>query len=701
MNLSLAERSKRSALLERFGRWYGEERLAVAFTATNEGDDAKRVTTKDWDKARPLATADYAAGLIGERGLTRNVVIVLRPSNLVVLECDSEPDLVRIEGLGLPATVTVRSSEPYKRHYWFRPPETLESFPYVAFRFESSKLTADSGRYFLAPPSLHPSGAMYAFLPGRGPDDVDIAELPEELYRTLAADAHVQADEQRERLRVDPGAKVLAGGRGDAIFRYASMLRRWGSSREAILRAALEWNQERCEPPIERARVETQVAGAMRQEEAEQELKRALRAGTSTRSRPQPWPAFYAEAPVEHEWLVDELVPAGMLAFIAGPPKAGKTWLGLALALAVASGRPLFDTYAVPEARTVLYVALEGSRTGLRARLAALVRGLGLEPDDDELARLLVHYKPTPFDLVEPTARAAFERDVDELDPALIVVDVLRAAARFRENDAAEFAAVRDALVPMHATGRTVALLHHFGKLSEAQKERSPGERMAGTGAMYGALDVGFLITSSEGHARRMTVVLEARDFVAPDPITVAIVGEGSGARGGFTHADTATLELAVELALEERLEAAYGDGVWRTVKEAHASVAPATEANVRAALEGNPDRFVLLDDPTLVERHSTAKLYGTLDMQAAIALDVLAARGSAQLAQLGAKAGARAGAPPTGEQHPSGAPARNTPAARARDDREFVCRKCGETSTKGTGNRGDLCRDCVRPDLA
>ena len=65
---------------------------------------------------------------------------------------------------------------------------------------------------------------------------------------------------------------------------------------------------------------------------------------------------------------------------------------------------------------------------------------------------------------------------------------------------------------------------------------------MAGTGAMYGALDVGFLITRSESGARRMRVEVEARDFAAPDALGVVIDGTGSGEHGGFTYTDTATL---------------------------------------------------------------------------------------------------------------------------------------------------------------
>ena len=214
--------------------------------------------------------------------------------------------------------------------------------------------------------------------------------------------------------------------------------------------------------------------------------------------RSVPWSTFRDEAPPAHRWLIDGLLPAGVLCFVAGPPKNGKTWIGIALALAIAIGVPFAGAYEVPEPRDVLYVALEGSQTGLRTRIGALARGAGLDPDGDELERLHMLYRPRPFDLAELATADWLLEEAADVDAALVVVDVLRAAARFKENAAEDFARVRDDLDPLLAGERTVALLHHFGKLTDTQKERSPGERMAGTGAMYGALDVGFLITRSE-----------------------------------------------------------------------------------------------------------------------------------------------------------------------------------------------------------
>ena len=266
----------RRELLERHGRLYGERRLAVAFTECVPGGvgDPKAVTTKGWHQTRPLADASYAAGLLGKRGLTRNPAIVLRPSNLIGIDVDGEDDLARVEALELPETVAVRSSTPHKRHLYFRPPAELETIPYVAFRFEHGKLSCDTGRYFVAPPALHPSGAVYEFLPGHAPDEIDFAEFPLATYRQLTATAKRESAEQRDRLRAAPDAKVQEGNRREAVFRYACMQRRWTASRELIVDACMRWNETHCEPPLTLEQVAGQVDGAMKKD-GEQELAAA------------------------------------------------------------------------------------------------------------------------------------------------------------------------------------------------------------------------------------------------------------------------------------------------------------------------------------------------------------------------------------------------------------------------------------------
>lgn len=376
--------AERHALLDQYGRYYGREHFAVAFTASTQGDDAKRVTTTGWDRSAPLATADFGAGLIGNRGKERNVAIVLRPSNLIVLECDTEEDLARIGALNLPETLTVQSSAPYKRHFYFRPAPTLEAIPYVAFRFESGKLTADSGRYFLAPPSIHPSGAVYSFLPGRGPDDLPIAVLPEGLYTQLAQQARVEDSALREAIALDPGARIKAGNRRDYLFRYACMLRRWGLSQEEILAATLQFNQARCDPPVDPEFVAIQVDGAMKKKGGQEIAAAAALPPPSEVADPgrlewETAPPTAVEIrelavltarqtyelpdPPIADMLLGPAVVRRYRTIIAAGTGQGKTTLSLAMLAAIVNGQELLGWSGAGQCRALVVDLEQGLRT--------------------------------------------------------------------------------------------------------------------------------------------------------------------------------------------------------------------------------------------------------------------------------------------------------------------------------------------------
>jgi Primase C terminal 1 (PriCT-1)/Bifunctional DNA primase/polymerase, N-terminal len=181
------------------------------------------------------------------------------------LGCDSKDDLAAIEELGLPATITLRSSKPYKQHRWYRAPAGMETLPYVAFRFEHGNVYADEQRYLLPPPAIHPSGVEYAFLQGLGPGEIEIAELPADAYMECVRRSQESEREQRKRLRVDPDATVP---RHDRIFRYACALQNWMTSEDEILEAALAYNErhfaDHPDGPMSEQRVRSHVRGPLR-----------------------------------------------------------------------------------------------------------------------------------------------------------------------------------------------------------------------------------------------------------------------------------------------------------------------------------------------------------------------------------------------------------------------------------------------------
>jgi hypothetical protein len=251
------------------------------------------------------------------------------------------------------------------------------------------------------------------------------------------------------------------------------------------------------------------------------------------------WRQFEQQASDVIPCLVDGLWPESSLGFIAAPPKTGKTWIGLALALAVATGKPFLGEFHVPSPRPVLYVALEGHRSALRHRVGALARGLDLDPDSEQLKRLHVTYKPRGLNLMDPNWSVPVREAAESVQAQLVIVDVLRAAALMKENSADDVALLRSNLEPLRDTGASVALLHHFGKLTEISKDRAPGERMSGSGALFGVLDVGIYITGSSDGARKLRLAFDARDLATPPTRGVRLEGEGSDDNGGFTYDDS------------------------------------------------------------------------------------------------------------------------------------------------------------------
>ncbi len=255
----------------------------------------------------------------------------------------------------------------------------------------------------------------------------------------------------------------------------------------------------------------------------------------------QTWRQFEQSATDNVPFLVDRLWPEEAFGFIAAPPKKGKTWLGLSLAIAVATGKPFLGQLDVHQAQPVVYLALEGHRAAIRARTGALARGMGVDPDSGDLANLHLAYKPRGINIADPAWAHAVARTVQTKGARLLVVDVLRAAAQIKENSNEEFAALRHNLQTIIETGCSIAILHHFGKLSEISRDRDPAERMAGAGAMFGALDVGLFITGYDEETRALRLHVDCRDIATPHLHAVQLHGHGTGENGGLSYRDTAT----------------------------------------------------------------------------------------------------------------------------------------------------------------
>jgi hypothetical protein len=177
----------------------------------------------------------------------------------------------------------------------------------------------------------------------------------------------------------------------------------------------------------------------------------------------------------ELAWRIDDILPTCGLASVYGPSGAGKTYLCLDMAAAVARGDNWFGH--ATKACSVVYVALEG-QAGIRRRVAAWKKHYQTE------FPMNVRFMFDAFvinELKDPFLMAM--QIIHEFGAGLIFIDTLnRAAPDADENRSADMGEIiLGATTLQRETGATVVLIHHPGK----DVTRS----LRGHSSLYAALD--------------------------------------------------------------------------------------------------------------------------------------------------------------------------------------------------------------------
>lgn len=162
----------------------------------------------------------------------------------------------------------------------------------------------------------------------------------------------------------------------------------------------------------------------------------------------------------EPTWLVEGLLPVGLV-ILAGPPKRGKSWMALEIALAICAGGYFLGRKA--RQGRVLYCALEDSPRRLKDRL--LKQGW----TEAALANLDVVFARDFYDALGRNGADAallLAAQIEASDYALVVIDTVARAFGVRDwNDAALVTAV---LGPIQEaairTGKCVLAVDHHNK---------------------------------------------------------------------------------------------------------------------------------------------------------------------------------------------------------------------------------------------
>ena len=249
-----------------------------------------------------------------------------------------------------------------------------------------------------------------------------------------------------------------------------------------------------------------------------------------------------------HRWLIHSLWMQHGVGMIGGLPKSHKSWLGLDVAVSVASGTPCLDTFVVSDPGGVLLYMAEDAAPLVKARLLGLCRHRGLD-----LKALVIHVITAPtlrLDLLPDQHRLA--QTVRCLAPRLLILDPFVRLHQANENQAGEVAPILGYLRALQrAHNLAVIVVHHSRKNGSA----TGGLSLRGSGDFFAWVD-----TALSLRRRQHTLVLsvEHRAAAAPDPLTLALLGTEQDMHLGIVSAEgpaappiTANLDARILDALE------------------------------------------------------------------------------------------------------------------------------------------------------
>lgn len=354
----------------------------------------------------------------------------------------------------LPETLTVMTGGG-GYHMLYRYPDDGKHYGNRAKFLPSVDIRGEGG-YIVAPPSTHLSGARYEWV------EEDIASVAAPDWFT--AFQFINASEPFETL-----TNVVEGQRNDYLFRYASRLRGVeGLSYDELVTRVMGHNRLACTPPLEDAEVLVICGSAMKYDpnpgvefpkvgEEVPELDEGDDLAISLYSlmtNPPPLPT-----PIVHGGLLDE----GDGFILAGVSGVGKSWMGLDLSIAIASGTAWFDHFKTNQG-PVLYVDEEGSMSGMYSRMRKLLRGRGLENPD--IPVYLAVQRGIKLD--NPLGLATVSRMLHRYRPKIVIFDTLVRMHQGEENSAKDMAAFFDISRSLRDSyGCAIGFIHHVRKPSK------------------------------------------------------------------------------------------------------------------------------------------------------------------------------------------------------------------------------------------
>jgi hypothetical protein len=243
----------------------------------------------------------------------------------------------------------------------------------------------------------------------------------------------------------------------------------------------------------------------------------------------------------EPEPLVDGLLYLDSLAMMYGPSGVGKSFVGVDIAMHVASDRQWWHSCKVATA-PVLYVAAEGG-SGMKLRTNAWRRRHNLTD--------AVTWIPVAVNVFDRRWGEGLAEYAEEIGARLVIIDTLaRSTVGAQENSTQDMGVVVDNLDLIRTrTGACVLNVHHAGK------DVTAGAR--GSSALKAAMDTEIEISGSIGAQVKVknTKQKNAAELLSVDLKFELIAGTNSGVLVGAPRASTDAIEHVIGRAIVTALD--------------------------------------------------------------------------------------------------------------------------------------------------
>lgn len=413
-------------------------------------------------------------------------------------------------------------------HYFFRYPDianylnTIDALPGIDIRGEYS--------YVVVTPSVYEDGRLYSWERDISLLDTDeIADANESVIEMLKLHPRNEKSSSKTSGKVNV-ADVKKGQRNDTLFRYAALQRGANVPEDIALESAYLLN-ESWSTPLQVSEVNKLVNSAYKSYTPNEATIYSLNPlqnepefdenGEYVRKMPAEMTMEYMlNPPPKKKPIIDSYLREGEAMLLSGNPKAGKSFLIVQLALAVATGKDWIGQPCHP--KKVLYIDGELDPELTAERIKDLREKMGISYYPENLH--VVNAMNQDDDSDELTLKDIADDIVygsDKFD--LVIIDPLYMFINSDENDNTEMGKELRSIRRIKRTGTAVIVVHHTTK--GLQSGKLSIDRASGAGVLGrffdSVLTLNLLNTEYDDPARPERVEGDFRSFRQPNPVNV------------------------------------------------------------------------------------------------------------------------------------------------------------------------------------